>query len=205
MPTESRLALTGLTLPSTAVESVPGLGSLALYGYRDLDLDVVADTAWNEDTRELSFKELSLSGKDMGRLHLNALLGGIGPEVFDPDAAVSGFAMLSATAKALDLTLENGGLFERFIDAQAKVLSLKPDELRKEYVTASVIGVPVILGNSAAAKAIGAAMGKFVAKPGTLSISAKAKSGEGLGMVDVSTAPTPAAVLDKLEVNAKAD
>ncbi|HJE23879.1 MAG TPA: hypothetical protein K8W01_09500 [Methylorubrum populi] len=205
VPTESRLALTGLTLPSTAVESVPGLGSLALYGYRDLDLDVVADTAWNEDTRELSFKELSLSGKDMGRLHLNALLGGIGPEVFDPDAAVSGFAMLSATAKALDLTLENGGLFERFIDAQAKVLSLKPDELRKEYVTASVIGVPVILGNSAAAKAIGAAMGKFVAKPGTLSISAKAKSGEGLGMVDVSTAPTPAAVLDKLEVNAKAD
>lgn len=113
--------------------------------------------------------------------------------------------MLSATAKALDLTLENGGLFERFIDAQAKVLSLKPDELRKEYVTASVIGVPVILGNSAAAKAIGAAMGKFVAKPGTLSISAKAKSGDGLGMVDVSTAPTPAAVLDKLEVNAKAE
>ncbi|MBD8907355.1 hypothetical protein MZTS_11640 [Methylorubrum zatmanii] len=205
VPTESRLSLTGLTLPSAAVESVPGLGSLAVYGYRDLDLDVVADTAWNEGTRELSFKELSLSGKDMGRLHLNALLGGIGPEVFDPDAAVSGFAMLSATAKALDLTLENGGLFERFIDAQAKVLSLKPDELRKEYVTASVIGVPVILGNSAAAKAIGAAMGKFVAKPGTLSISAKAKSTEGLGMVDVSTAPTPAAVLDKLEVNAKAE
>ncbi|MEH3119811.1 MAG: hypothetical protein PGN25_20075 [Methylorubrum populi] len=205
VPTESRLALTGLTMPAAMVEGVPGLGSLGLYGYRDLDLDLVADTTWNEDRRELSFKELSLAGKDMGRLHLNALLGGIGPEVFDPDAAVSGFAMLSATAKALDLTLENGGLFERFIDAQAKVLSLKPDELRKEYVTASVIGVPVILGNSAAAKAIGAAMGKFVAKPGTLSISAKAKSGEGLGMVDVSTAPTPAAVLDKLEVSAKAE
>ncbi|WP_232631949.1 hypothetical protein [Methylobacterium sp. Leaf118] len=205
VPTATRLSLNGLTLPASAVESVPGLGSLGLYGYRDLDLDLVADTAWNEGTRELSFKELSLSGKDMGRLQVNATLGGIGPEVFDPDAAVSGFAMLSATAKALDLTLENGGLFERFIAAQAQVLSLKPDELRKEYVTASVIGVPIILGNSAAAKAIGAAMGKFVAKPGTLSISAKAKSGDGLGMVDVSTAPTPAAVLDKLEVNARAD
>ncbi|MFY9289738.1 MAG: hypothetical protein WAP03_03390 [Methylorubrum rhodinum] len=205
VPTASRLSLTGLTLPASAVESVPGLGSLGLYGYRDLDLDVIADTAWNEGTKELSFNELSLTGKDMGKLRLNATLGGIGPDVFDPDAAVSGFAMLSATAKALDLTLENGGLFDRFITAQAKTLSLKPDELRKEYVTASVIGVPVILGNSAAAKAIGAAMGKFVSKPGTLSISAKAKNGEGLGMVDVSTAPTPAAVLDKLEVNAKAD
>ncbi|SFL02597.1 hypothetical protein [Methylorubrum salsuginis] len=205
VPTASRLSLTGLTLPARAVESVPGLGSLGLYGYRDLDLDVIADTAWNESTKELSFNELSLTGKDMGKLRLNATLGGIGPDVFDPDAAVSGFAMLSATAKALDLTLENGGLFDRFITAQAKTLSLKPDELRKEYVTASVIGVPVILGNSAAAKAIGAAMGKFVSKPGTLSISAKAKNGEGLGMVDVSTAPTPAAVLDKLEVNAKAE
>jgi hypothetical protein len=205
VPTASRLSLTGLTLPASAVESVPGLGSLGLYGYRDLDLDVIADTAWNEGTKELSFNELSLTGKDMGKLRLNATLGGIGPDVFDPDAAVSGFAMLSATAKALDLTLENGGLFDRFITAQAKTLSLKPDELRKEYVTASVIGVPVILGNSAAAKAIGAAMGKFVSKPGTLSISAKAKNGEGLGMVDVSTAPTPAAVLDKLEVNAKAE
>ncbi|KQT50017.1 hypothetical protein ASG52_08040 [Methylobacterium sp. Leaf456] len=205
VPTASRLSLSGLTLPASAVESVPGLGSLGLYGYRDLDLDVIADTAWNEGTKELSFNELSLTGKDMGRLRLNATLGGIGPDVFDPDAAVSGFAMLSATAKALDLTLENGGLFDRFITAQAKTLSLKPDELRKEYVTASVIGVPVILGNSAAAKAIGAAMGKFVSKPGTLSISAKAKNGDGLGMVDVSTAPTPAAVLDKLEVNAKAE
>ena len=205
VPTASRLSLNGLTLPASAVESVPGLGSLGLYGYRDLDLDLIADTAWNEGTKELSFNELSLIGKDMGRLRLNATLGGIGPDVFDPDAAVSGFAMLSATAKALDLTLENGGLFDRFITAQAKTLSLKPDELRKEYVTASVIGVPVILGNSAAAKAIGAAMGKFVSKPGTLSISAKAKNGDGLGMVDVSTAPTPAAVLDKLEVNAKAE
>ncbi|GJE27365.1 hypothetical protein [Methylobacterium organophilum] len=205
VPAESRIALTGLTLPASAVSGVPGLGSLGFYGYRDLDLDLGADTAWDEPSKELKLSGVTLSGKDMGRLRIDATLGGIGPEVFDPDAAVSGFAMLSATAKALDLTLENGGLFDRFITAQAKHLSLKPDELRKEYVTASVIGVPVILGNSAAAKAIGAAMGKFVTKPGTLSISAKAKNGAGLGVVDFSTAPTPAAVLDKLEVNAKAE
>lgn len=205
VPTASRLTLSGLTLPASAVAGVPGLGSLALYGYSDLDLSLVADTAWDEGSRELAVREVSVSGKDMGTLRVNGTLGGIGPEVFDPDSAVSGFAMLSATAKALDLTLENGGLFERFIAAQSKALSLKPEELRREYVTASVIGVPVILGNSAAAKAIGAAMGKFVAKPGTLSISAKVKNGSGLGVVDFSTAPTPAAVLDKLDVNAKAE
>ncbi|GEO99458.1 hypothetical protein GCM10007887_16010 [Methylobacterium haplocladii] len=205
VPTASRLSLSGLTMPSSAVAGLPGLGSLGLYGYRDLDLNVVADSAWNEGAKELALREVSVSGKDMGTLHINATLGGIGPEIFDPDAASSGLAMLSATAKTVDLKLENGGLYERFIEAQSKSLSLKPDELRKEYVTACLIGIPVILGNSPAAKTIGAAMGKFAAKPGTLSISARAKSDGGLGVADFSTAGSPGAVLDKLEVNAKAE
>ena len=205
VPVAARMAFSGITVPTSLVAGFPGAGSLALYGYRDLDLNVAADTSWDEHTQELSVGEISVSGKDMGRLRLNGKLGGIGPEVFDPDTAVSSFAMLSATAKAIDLTVENGGFFERFIDATAKSLSLKPDELRKEYVSASVIGVPIILGNSPGAKAIGTAMGKFVTKPGTLSISAKAKNGAGLGIADFSTAPTPAAVLDKLDIDAKSE
>ncbi|WP_336488840.1 hypothetical protein [Methylobacterium nigriterrae] len=205
VPTASRISLTGLTLPASTVAGVPGLGSLAAYGYQDLDLNVVADTAWDEAKRELALKEVSVSGKDMGTLRLAGTLGGISPEMFDPDAAVSGLAMLSATAKAVDLTIENTGLFERFIAAQSKVLSLKPDELRQEYVTASVLGVPVILGNSPAARAIGAAMGQFVAKPGRLSVSARAKDAAGLGVADLSTAASPGAVLDKLEVDARAN
>ncbi|KAB1074238.1 hypothetical protein [Methylobacterium planeticum] len=205
VPTASRISLTGLTLPASTVAGLPGLGSLAAYGYQDLDLNLVADTAWDEAKRELALREVSVSGKDMGTLRLAGTLGGISPEMFDPDASVSGLAMLSATAKAVDLTIENTGLFERFISAQSKVLSLKPDELRQEYVTASVLGVPVILGNSPAAKAIGAAMGQFVTKPGRLSVSAKAKDGAGLGVADFSTAGSPAALLDKLEVNAKAN
>ncbi|HEV7438572.1 MAG TPA: hypothetical protein VGN94_02955 [Methylobacterium sp.] len=205
VPTASRISLTGLTLPASTVAGVPGLGSLAAYGYQDLDLNVIADTAWDEAKRELALREISVSGKDMGTLRLAGTLGGISPAMLDPDAAVSGLAMLSATAKAVDLTIENTGLFERFLSAQSKVLSLKPDELRQEYVTASVFGVPVILGNSPAAKAIGAAMGQFVTKPGRLSVSAKAKDGAGLGVADFSTAGSPAALLDKLEVDAKAN
>ncbi|GEP10446.1 hypothetical protein [Methylobacterium gnaphalii] len=205
VPVASRLSLSGLTMPASVVSGFPVLGSLGLYGYRDLDLNIVADSAWDESAKELALREVSVSGKDMGTLHLNATLGGIGPEIFDPDAATSGFAMLSATAKTLDLKVQNGGLYDRFIDATSKSLSLKPDELRKEYVTACLIGIPVILGNSPAAKAIGAAMGKFAAKPGTLSISARAKGDAGLGVVDFSTATSPAAVLDKLDVSASAE
>ncbi|TXM78225.1 hypothetical protein FV218_03520 [Methylobacterium sp. WL69] len=205
VPTAGRVNLSGLTLPASAVAGVPGLGSLGLYGYRDLDLNVVADTAWDAAAKELKLGEVSISGKDMGTVRINGMLGGIGPEVFDPDAGVSGFAMLSATAKALDLTIENTGLFERFIAAQSKVLSLKPEELKQEYATASLYGVPAILGNSAGAKAIGAAMGQFVAKPGTLFLSVRPKNGTGIGMLEFSAAPTPAAVLDRLTIDAKAN
>ncbi|MGU3360789.1 hypothetical protein ACLBWX_10680 [Methylobacterium sp. M6A4_1b] len=205
VPTAGRLSLSGLTLPASAVAGVPGLGSLGLYGYSDLDLAVVADTSWDEAARELKLGEVSVSGKDMGSLRINGMIGGIGPEVFNPDMAVSSFAMLSATAKALDLTIENTGLFDRFIAAQSKVLSLKPEELKQEYVTASVFGVPAILGNSVGAKAIGAAMGQFVTKPGTLSVSLRPKNAAGIGMLEFSAAPTPAALFDRLEVNAKAN
>ena len=205
VPTAGRVSLSGLTLPASAVEGVPGLGSLGLYGYSDLDLTLVADTAWDEASKELKLGEVSVSGKDLGRVRINGLLGGIGPEVFNPDVAVSSFAMLSATAKAMDLTIENAGLFDRFIAAQSKVLSLKPEELKQEYVTASVFGVPAILGNSAGAKAIGAAMGQFVTKPGTLSVSLRPKNGTGIGMLEFGAAPTPAALFERLEVNAKAN
>lgn len=205
VPTKGRASLSGLTLPASAVAGIPGLGSLGAYGYRDLDLTVVADTAWNEDAKELAVSEVSVSGKDMGTVRINGTLGGIGPAVFDPDPGVSGFAMLSATAKALDLRIENGGLFERFIAAQSKSLSLKPEELTQEYVAATTFGVPAILGNSAGAKAIGAAMGQFVTKPGTLVLSAKAKNAGGVGLLEFSAAPTPGAVLDRLDVSAKAN
>ncbi|GJD75032.1 hypothetical protein [Methylobacterium goesingense] len=205
VPTAGRLSLSGLTMPASAVAGVPGLGSLGLYGYSDLDLALVADTSWDEAARELKLSEVSISGKDMGRVRINGMIGGIGPEVFNPDVAISSFAMLSATAKALDLTIENTGLFDRFIAAQSKVLSLKPEELKQEYVTASVFGVPAILGNSAGAKAVGAAMGQFVTKPGTLSLSLRPKNGTGIGMLEFGAAPTPAALFDRLDVNAKAN
>ena len=205
VPTASRLAFTGLSLPSSAVADVPGLGSLASYGYGDLDLAGVVDSSWDEARREIALREISVTGKEMGTVRLTGTIGGIGPEMFDPDPSAASLAVLSATAKSLDLTLENTGLFERFIAAQSKVLSLKPEELRQEYVSASTLGVPVILGNSPAAKAIGAAMGQFVTKPGRLTVSAKAKDANGVGMADFSTAGSPGAMLDKLDVTAKAE
>jgi hypothetical protein len=205
VPSTSRLNLNGLSLPADLLAGAPILGMLPVYGYRDLDLDVVADASLDEKARDLSLREITVAGRDIGTVRLSGTLGGIGPELFSGSLPAATMLMFSGSAKTLDLTVENAGLFERFLTAQSKDMSLKPDELRKEYVTASLLGVPIILGNSAAAKGIGAAMGQFVMKPGKLVVHAKAKEPAGIGFIDLGAARSPAAVLDRLEVEAKAN
>jgi hypothetical protein len=205
VPSTSRLSLNGLSLPADLLAGAPILGMLPVYGYRDLDLDVAADASLDEKARDLSLREITVTGRDIGTIRVSGTLGGIGPELFSGTLPAATMLMFSGSAKTLELTVENSGLFERFLTAQSKDLSLKPDELRKEYVTASLLGVPIILGNSAAAKGIGAAMGQFVMKPGKLVVHAKAKEPAGIGFIDLGAARSPAAVLDRLDVEAKAN
>ena len=205
VPTAGRLSLSGLVMPASTVTGAPVIGALPGYGYRDLDLDLVADLAWDEGRREVALREVALSGREMGAVRLTGTLGGIGPEIFSSGMPASDLLMFTASAKTLDLTVENTGLFERFIATQSKALSLKPEELRQEYVSASQFGVPIILGGSAGARAIGTAMGQFVQKPGRLVLKARARDATGLGFADFALARSPAAILDRVEVEAKAE
>ncbi|ACL57154.1 hypothetical protein [Methylobacterium nodulans] len=203
IPTAARLNLDGLAFPVPV--DAPALAALASLGYRNVDVSGVLDSSWNEEAREVSVREFSLTGKDMGRARLTATLGGIGREVFSPDVAVSSLALLGATAKALALTVENTGLFDRFVADQAKAQSLKPAELQREYSTAAMLGIPAVLGNSAGAKALGQAVARFVTKPGRLTITAAAKDPAGLGFLDLSTAASPGKLFDRLNVTATAE
>ncbi|MCJ2013090.1 hypothetical protein [Methylobacterium sp. J-076] len=204
-PPSTRLALTGLDVPAALAAGLPLVGALPAFGYGDLSFDLTAEAAWDEAARTVALRDMTVSGKDIGTVKLAALFGGIGPELFSGSVPAETMLMFAGSARTLDVTIENGGLFERFLTAQAKELSLKPDELRKEYVTASVLGVPVILGNGPAAKDIGAAMGQFVMNPGKLTIRAKAKEPAGIGFVEIGTARSPGAVLDRIDVDAKAN
>ncbi|WP_449410974.1 hypothetical protein [Methylobacterium komagatae] len=204
-PPSTRLALTGLDVPASLAAGLPLVGALPAFGYGDLSFDMTADAAWDEAARTVALRDVTIAGKDIGTVRLAALFGGIGPELFSGSVPAQTMLLFSGNARTVDLTVENSGLFERFLAAQAKELSLKPDELRKEYVTASVLGVPVILGNGPAAKTIGAAMGQFVMNPGKLTIRAKSKEPTGIGFVELGTAGSPASVLDRLDIEAKAN
>ena len=205
VPTNLRLAVENVTfaVPSNAQDD--GLKTLAALGYGTLDLSLVTAASWNEAGSELVVREVSVRGTDMGSAVLRGVLADVGRDVFNPDGAVAAAALVGARARNLHLTIENKGLFERVIAAEARKGKKSPEELRREYGMAAAVAVPAMLGNAPAAKTLGQAVARFIAKPGRLTISMTAKDPAGLGIADLAATAEPAAILDKLEITATAE
>jgi hypothetical protein len=205
IPTNLRMAVDNITFVVPASTREDGLKDLAALGYGALDLSFATAVSWNEPASELVVREVSVRGADMGSAVLRGVLANVNKDVFNSDSAVAMTALVGATARNLDFVIENKGLFERVIANEARKQKKTPEDLRREYGMAAAIAVPSMLGNSAAARTVGQAVARFVAKPGRLAISARAKDPAGLGIADFAAAPEPAAFLEKFEITATAE
>jgi len=205
IPTKIATVLEGLSLsiPSDAQDET--LKSLLALGYTSLDLSVRAASQWDEAKAEMTVDDIVLSGADLGRVSIRGALGNITRDAFHLDEAVATVAWISANIKNAEIVVENNGLMDRYLANEARKLKKSPEDLRREYGTAAAIAIPAVLGSSPTAKAIGQAVARFIAKPGRLTISARAKDDSGIGIADLAAVDGPAALLDKVEVNARAD
>lgn len=205
IPTALTLMLDKLTIPVVESPNAPVAKDLLAMGYRSLDLSAKADLAWREADKQLAIKALSIGGVDMGQLDIVGTLGNVGKELFSADQALAQVAMLGATAKTLDVKLRNLGLFEKLIENEARKSKRKADDVRKEYAMMATLGLAAILGPSEGAKSLSAAVSRFVAKPGSLAVSATARAPGGLGLADVITLADPTQIFDKIDVKASAE
>jgi hypothetical protein len=205
IPTEVRFGVDGFTMAIPAAAKEDGLKTLLDLGYRTVDVSFATHLAWNEAAAEIAVRELSFRGAEMGALALQGTLGGVSKDVFDPDTALASVALVGATAKSLELTIENRGLIDRYLAQEAKSQKKTPEALRREYGTAAAVAIPVMLGSSEQAKSLGQAIARFVAKPGRLAIRARAKNPGGVGIADVAAASAPAEILDQVNVISTTD
>ena len=205
IPTDLRVAVRNIAMPIGPNPTDDGLQQLKSLGYDKLDGSFVANVGWNEAGQELVLREVSAEAAQMGSVVMRGVLGNVSKDVFSPDAALASVALIGASAKSLDILVENRGLFERLISRDAEQKGRTPDEVRREYGMGAAIVVPVMLGGGAAAKAVGQAVARFVAKPGRLAVQLRAKDPAGLGVADVAGNPDPGAILDKVDVTATAD
>jgi hypothetical protein len=205
IPTAIKVTFDGLSMPISPREKRDGLKDIAALGYKAIDISMGVEGAWAEAKNQFNISNLSFSGVDMGSIGITGLLGNITKDVFSGDTALAQVALLGASAQKLDIKVLDKGLFAKVLERDAKAKKKTAEDLRKEFGMIAAVGLPAILGPSDGAKAIAAAVARFVAKPGTLTLSAAAKSPSGIGLADVIAISEPQAIFDKLDVKASAE
>jgi hypothetical protein len=205
IPTALRLALDRFTMALPADSKDEGLKDLIAMGYRAVDLSMSLDGAWNEGDNEFVLKDASVSGANMGSATLKGTLGNVTRDVFSSDSTIAQFAVLASTLKSVGLAVENKGLADKLVEREAKRQKKTPDALRRELGSAAMLVIPAALGGTPSAKAVALAVAKFIAKPGRLTVNAKARNPEGIGFSDYVSAGAPQALLQQVEVSASAE
>ncbi len=191
-----------LDIPADTKEK--GLQDILAMGYKALDLSAKYDQSWNEATKTLSIKELSLRSGGMAAVTAKAEIGNVPREVFTLDKAVASVAALGAAARSLQISVVNDSLFQNLIAKTARESRRKPEDVRAELAAGATMMVPMLLGDHPAARPIGAALGRFVADPKNVRIEVKAQ-GEGLGATDFLAVSNPMELLKKVDITATAN
>ncbi|HLH11873.1 MAG TPA: hypothetical protein VKV77_08345 [Methylovirgula sp.] len=176
---------------------------LVSLGYDKLDVSSKIDAHFDAAKRELGVNELSLTGADMGAVKVSGNLGNVSKDLFSTDEAHMEAAALSILIQRLELRIENAGFLERFLASVAKENNKSLEETRQAYEEAAATKIPELLGGGASAKAVGAAVAKFIARPKNLRIVAVAP--DGIGALEFALVKDPNALMDKVSIVATVD
>lgn len=205
LPTNIRIEQRNLViaLPSNSTDDL--VKELVALGYKTLDSSFLVAATWNEAANEIALKEVSVQGQDMGTLSLTGTIGNVTKDLFSPDEATAAAALIGAKAKSADVIVEDKGLLGRYLANAAKEQKTTPEALRTIYASAAPFVVSSMMGNSEQAKTLGQAIGRFIAKPGKLTLNAQPKNPSGFGVMDAMLASDPKEALAKLNISAKAE
>ncbi|MGN6094928.1 MAG: hypothetical protein ACTHP8_01675 [Bosea sp. (in: a-proteobacteria)] len=204
IPTSLGLTIDKLVTPVVDTGDNPALKDMLAMGIDRLDLSAKLDLAWEAAKNEIAIRTLSLGSAGLVQLDAKGTLGNVTQDLFSSDLALAQVAALGATARNLQVKLQNFGLVEKLIENQARKTKRKVEEVRQQFTMVASVGLAAMLGPSEAAKTLASAASRFVAKPGTLTIDASSKSPSGLGLADVLTITQPTEIFDKIDVKADA-
>lgn len=176
---------------------------LASIGYDRLELGLTMDASYDPATRALSLTEYKLEGASSGALSVSATLGNVDPGAFTGDQLARVAAMMNANVSGLDVRWTEGGLFDKALAWYATSQRKSVAAARKEWLMATMM-LPVLAGGDPAAMRLTEAMGAFIRKPGTFSLSLRSR-GTPLGLADFMRLSDPSFLLSRVEVMAVAN
>ena len=203
IPTALNVRVQDFVFPLPGKSKDDDLQQLIAFGLNRLELSHNMDLAWTEATQELGLKDYSIRLPGLGALKITGTIGNLSKELFSSNLALAQATALGALVKSLDINFENLGGVEKGLALQAKQSGQSVQDVKQMLVAGAAVGIPAMMGNSSASKAIGNAVAKFLADPKTLRISARSR--DGLGASDLMMLSDPLALLDKVEISASAN
>jgi hypothetical protein len=204
IPADVAVALDRFQMEIPADTKEKGLQDLLAMGYRALDVSARYSQSWNEAAKTLRLNEISLRANGMLSANAHAEIVNVPRELFTLDKATASVAALGVAAKSVQVRIVNESLFEKLIAKQARDARRKPEDVRAELAAGATMMAPMFLGDHPSAKAVGAALGRFVADPKNLNVAVTAK-GEGIGATDFIAVSNPVELLKKIDIQATAN
>ncbi|MGO9132779.1 MAG: hypothetical protein ACLP8A_01855 [Methylovirgula sp.] len=176
---------------------------IAALGYGKVDLSSRLQLHMDNDYSELGLDTFSLNGADMGSVHVSGFLDHLSKAIFGTDPTENKNALLNVVLRHLEVRIENAGLFERAVAAEAKRSSTTPDGVRKNLIAAVKEGLPKALGQGRDTDLVLAALVKFINAPKNFRLSILAP--QGLGAFDAALLKEPEALQQKIDIEVMAN
>ncbi|KOF17407.1 hypothetical protein AC244_17950 [Ensifer adhaerens] len=205
IPTQVRIAYQDLSVPVPSDAKDEGSKALRQLGFDNLVFSSNVELAWDEPKENLVIKEISLSGKDMGSLSFSGIMGGVTTDFFSGDMTASQMALFGLTAREAKLKIEDKGIMAKGIKLYADENGLTEDSVRGILVMMTTAGLQQFASTQPKLQEAAMALSQFITKPGTFTLTVKAKDAAGISALElVGAAEHPALLLDKVDLGATA-
>ena len=176
---------------------------VAALGYDRLDLSSKLAMHLDNDNSEFALDGLSLSGAGMGSLQISGFMDHLTKGLVSSDPIESKAALLKVLLHHFEIRVQNNGLFERLVAAEAKRTNSSPNAVRAQILDWVTGNLPELLSNSRDGDLITAALAKFITNPGNLQLSILAP--QGISAADVISAADPRQLVQRIKIEVSAN
>ena len=193
------------TVPPAVAGYDDQMDGLRQVGIKNLDLGFELAAHRDGDAKTVIVDKAAVEGADLGTIAMSGVIGNAVDSLVTGDARTAMAAAMALTVRSLRLDAVDGGLGDIIFRqlGQKQGLDLPTARSRMSGVAQGVLLAG--LGGTPAAKALGDAVGKFLAGAKSISVAATANNPDGLTEVDFASAKTdPAGFSGKLTVEATA-
>lgn len=206
IPTDIRVAYEDMSLPLPANSSEEMYQQLRKLGYDRVTISSNLEANWDEASQSLIIKDLSLSGKDMGKVSMSGLMGGFTKEFFSGDKVMAQVALLGLKAREVKLKIEEQGMIAKGLQFYAEENDMTVDEARSTLTLIASAVLQELAADQPKLQDAITAFSTFLAKPNVFELTVKSKSDRGIGALEmVAASQDPLSLLEKVDIEAKAE